>query len=323
MSAAQNVLMTKVQKARVSRSPISQLDMIGDAFVKALDDRLRELLRTITSTMVIDCEVRKLSSVLEEIPVPAMLALVDVENTKTRALINLSGDLLYHIVDLRLGGDPSAVPVTTARSITEMDCALCSDFIGCMLDCFSHALGAVLETTLDTKLTLAAFEEHATLLSIAPDNADVLVLNASLDLGEAARSGDFDLIVPLSVLDIFKSAAMKTTPRKAQPAVANLWQKHMSTVAANTPARLHSVLHRMQMHVAELENLSPGDILEIPLSARGRVSLTLGGKAAADTLATGQLGAFGGAKAVKLTDPPDDAFKDRLQRMLAGPGAAA
>ncbi|MEM7505615.1 MAG: hypothetical protein AAF415_02630, partial [Pseudomonadota bacterium] len=187
MSAAQNVLIKKVQKARVSRSPINQLDLIGDAFVKALDDRLRELLSTITSTMVIDCEVRKLAAVLEEIPVPAMLALINVENTKTRALINISGDLLFHVVDLRLGGDPSAVPITTARSITEMDCALCSDFIECMLDCFGDAVSTVLETPLDTKMSLATFEEHATLLSIAPDNADVLVLNASLDLGEAAR----------------------------------------------------------------------------------------------------------------------------------------
>lgn len=316
MSAARDVLKQKVAKARVSRSPISQLGNIGDAFVKALDDRLRILLTTITSSMVMDCEVRKLSSVLEEIPVPAMLAMVNVDRSKNKALINISNDLLFHIVDLRLGGDPSAVPVPTARSITEIDCALCSDFIQCMLDSFIEAFSTVLEVPMTSKMSLAAFEQHATLLTIAPDNADVLVLSAALDLGEAARSGDFDLIIPLSILDIFKSSMKAAAPVKAEKRSPSLWQQHMSTVAADTPARLYSVLHRLPMNVADLEELVPGQMIELPSSCRSSVALTLDGTAQSDTIAVGQLGAFGGSKAVKLSDPPDAAFQDRLRSVI-------
>ena len=317
MSVASDVLLQKVQKARVSRSPISKLDMIGDTFVRQFDDSLRELIHTITSTMVLDCEVRKLSSVLEEIPVPAMLALVDVQRSKNRVLINISNDLLFHVVDLRLGGDPAAVPIPTARSITEIDCALCSDFIGCMLDSFTDALSEVLESQTETKMTFAAFEEHATLLTIAPDNADVLVINASLDMGEAARSGDFELIIPLSILDVFKSEAKKTEPRTSTKGNTDLWQRHMSHVAANTKARLYSVLHRSEMHVGELQALQPGSIIPIPASSRESVALCIDSTASNDVLATGQLGAFNGCKAVKLSDPPNDAFQSRLSRMLA------
>ncbi|MEM8698928.1 MAG: hypothetical protein AAGF44_07125 [Pseudomonadota bacterium] len=315
MSAA-GVLIKKVEKARVSRSPITQLDLIGDAFVRELDDRLRVLINTITSTMVIDCEIRKLTSVLEEIPVPAMLALINVEGTKNKALINISNDLLFHIVDLRLGGDPSAVPIPTARSITEMDCGLCADFIDCMLMSFGEALSAVLEAPTLTKMSLAAFEEHATLLAIAPDNSDVLVLNASLDMGEAARSGDFDLIIPLSVLDIFKSAAKKIEPRAASTASSDLWQRHMSEVAASTRARLYSVMHRMPMQVSELQALTPGQILELPSSSRHNIALSIDSTDQKDVLAHGHLGALSGKKAVKLSDPPSPAFQARLRRMI-------
>ncbi|MEL6476602.1 MAG: hypothetical protein AAFR17_04680 [Pseudomonadota bacterium] len=316
MSVAADVLIKKVEKARVSRSPITQLDLIGDAFVRELDDRLRVLINTITSTMVIDCEVRKLSSVLEEIPVPAMLALINVERSKNKALINISNDLLFHIVDLRLGGDPSAVPIPTARSITEIDCGLCADFINCMLTSFTEALVTALEAPSQTKLSLATFEEHATLLAIAPDNADVLVLNASLDMGEAARSGDFELIIPLSVLDIFKSSAKKFEPRASTAAASDLWQRHMSEVAASTKARLYSVMHRMPMQVSDLQALKPGQMLEIPGSCRHGISLCIDSTDPNDTLAIGQLGALSGKKAVKLIDPPSEAFQARLRRMI-------
>ena len=43
-------------------------------------------------------EVRKLSRVLEDIPVPAMIAVLDVKGSKNQALINVSTDLLFQIL---------------------------------------------------------------------------------------------------------------------------------------------------------------------------------------------------------------------------------
>lgn len=317
MSVAEgNIVARKISSARVSRSPIPKVEQIGEDFAKILDDRLRRLLRTITSSIILDCEVRKLSRVLESIPVPAMLGVVGVKNASASALVNISNDLIYHIVDLRMGGDTEQSPVPTARSITALDCALCSDFIDCLIGAFTHAISMHIGTPDLDWMSLRQFEQHVTMARIAPDNADVLVLNVSLDIGEAARSGDFDMVIPLSVLDSFKAAGRSKSQEKAERNAMDLWANRMSRAAREAPLRLTSVIHRLHLDIGTVQSWRPGDLLEIPASGRERVELMIDGQGEVP-VAIGRLGALEGRKAVKLSLPPDPALVDHI-RSLTG-----
>ncbi|WP_157982242.1 FliM/FliN family flagellar motor switch protein [Oceanicella sp. SM1341] len=318
--AGQTIVARKISSARVSRSPIPQVEMIGEDFAKILDDRLRRLLRTITSSIILDCEVRKLSRVLESIPVPAMLGVVEVKNSPASALVNISNDLIYHIVDLRMGGDTEQSPVPTARSITPLDCALCSDFVNALIGAFTQAISIYLGAPELEWMSLRQFEQHVTMARIAPDNADVLVLNVSLDIGEAARSGDFDMVIPLSVLDSFKAASQRRTSSASERNLLDLWSNRMSRAAREAPVRVTSVIHRLHLDLGAIQEWKEGDVLEIPASGRSRIELMLPGQDEVP-LAVGRLGAFEGQKAVKLTLPPDPDFVKHIRSLTGETGA--
>ncbi|MFO7855213.1 MAG: FliM/FliN family flagellar motor switch protein [Paracoccaceae bacterium] len=313
-----NALRRKVSGQRVGRAPIPGIEEIGENFAKLLDERLRQLMRTISSAIVIDCEVRKLSSVLEDIPVPAMLAVVSVRDSQYRALINIGMDLLFHAVDLRMGGDPSAAPQPIARSITAVDCGLCEAMIEAMIEAFEGSLRLNLAPGLAPAMRLEHFEQHVTMVRIAPEHSDVLVLRLSLDMGEAARSGDFEFVLPLALLDSYRAAAPAKGGEGARSRT-DFWSRHMAQAAREAPVRLAAVLHRERRTLAELQTLAPGDLLPLPPEARERVELRLVGRGAGETFAQGRLGAIEGEKAVKLTSEPDRGRLEALKAALQAP----
>ncbi|MAS44501.1 MAG: hypothetical protein CML43_15470 [Rhodobacteraceae bacterium] len=318
--AEDSAIRRKVAGNRVGRAPIPGIEEIGENFATLLDERLRGLMRTLTSTIVIDCEVKKLSSVLEEIPVPAMIAVVDVRGSQNSALMNIGMDLLFNVVDLRMGGDPAAAPGAITRSVTSIDCALCEDFIRVVLEAFEAALRVHLGPGIRSAMKLDHFEQHVTMVRIAPDHSDVLVLKLSLDMGEAARSGEFDFVLPLAVLDSYRAAAPGTSQSGGGRVRSDIWSRHMAKAANDAPVRLRAVLHRQKLNVAQLQALEVGDLLPLPQEAREAAELVIEGPSGG-SFAVGRIGAMDGGKAVKLTEPPDRTLLAGLKRMLAAKDA--
>ncbi|MEL6678891.1 MAG: hypothetical protein AAFQ51_09305, partial [Pseudomonadota bacterium] len=203
----ESVLTKKLSARRVGRSPIPQLPEIAADFAGKVEELLRKFLKTTTGAMVLGSEVRKLSRVMEDIPVPAMLGVIDVEGVEHQALLNINSDLVYHIVDLRMGGDPANAPAPTARSFTAIDCALCEGFVEQVMRAFTVAMENALGAPVAHSLRLSHIEQNVTQVRLASSNADVLVITLNLDIGEAARMGDCELVIPLSVLDTFRAEA--------------------------------------------------------------------------------------------------------------------
>ena len=319
----ESAIRRKLSGNRVGRAPIPGVDEIGEAFARLLDEGARGLVRTITSAIVLECEVRKLSAVLEEIAMPAMLAVVRVEGSQTSALVNLGMDLVYHVVDLRMGGDASAAPAPVARSVTAIDMALCEDFVSLALAAFRGALERVLGTRVEAEMTLGHFEQHVTMVRIAPEQADVLVLKLGLDLGEAARSGGFEFVLPLSALDSLRPrAAREASAARALSARPDVWTARMTRAAAEAPLRMHAVLHREEMPLTELQALEPGMLMPLPRDCREGVELIVEGDPRNAAVALGRLGGIEGMKAVKVTPPPDAATMRELGALIA-PAAIA
>ncbi|MEO1001107.1 MAG: flagellar motor switch protein FliM [Pseudomonadota bacterium] len=299
----QNVIALKISNARVGRAPVPRVEQIGEDLGKMLDDRLRRVFKTMVSSLVLQVEVRKLSHVLETVPVPAMLGIVRAANEPSAALVHISNELLFHLVDLRLGGDPQATPVPAARTITAIDCELCRDVIDVAMQALTAAVNLNMGTEAEHRLELDRFEQHAPMARIAPEHSDVLSLQIALNIGEATRAGDMEIVVPLALLDGFRAGAPKKTVERPVDHV-DLWASRMSRAALGAPLPLRTVLHRMEVDIAALRDWRPGDILPIPGRSREDVGLELADRPDAP-IAVGRLGALEGRKAIKLSDPPD------------------
>ncbi|MEM8870286.1 MAG: FliM/FliN family flagellar motor switch protein [Pseudomonadota bacterium] len=324
MSAEGAVLERKLSSRRVGRSPLPELELIGENFGRVLEDHLRPILKATVGALILDCEVTKLADVLDRIPVPSMLGLIESDSTDRMGLVNLGSDLVYHIVDMRMGGDGAQAPQPTTRSFSAIDAQLCMDVFDAILVSFSKAIEESLGVPFDTVFRIAGHKQDINTVRIAPKSADVMLISASLDIGEAARSGDFELIMPLSILDVVRASIMQSSVTELV-SPNDLWLLQMRQCAAEAEVPLHGVLHRVTMPLNHIENLSVGEVLPVPRTALTQVELTQAiGTEHESGLATGRLGSFDGEKVLKLTDAPPDEVKDSLEKLIyPKPGAAA
>ncbi len=307
-----NILERKLSDQRVGRSPLPDLDLIGENFGRLLEDSLRPLLKTIVGALIMECQITKLAEVIDSIPVPAMLGVVENESTDRMALINVSSNLVYHIVDMRMGGDANTAPLPTTRGFTAIDAQLCMDVFDGILDAFTKALEESLGVPIDTKFSILGHKQDVNTVRIAPKSADVLLLSVSLDIGEAARSGDFDLILPLSILDIVRASTLQVDLSQLH-SPNDLWLKQMRSSAADAEVELHAIIHQESVPLSVVEALEPGQIISFRREAMQKIRVVQSlGREEQAVVANGRLGAFEGRKVLKLNDGPPDEMKEGL-----------
>ena len=145
----------------------------------------------------------------------------------------------------------------------------------------------------------------------------------NLTLGEAGRSGQFVLILPLSALDVIRAAIQARNLQAAKDRPNDLWKTLMRRAAANAPVQVDAVLHRQRLSLAALQGLQVGQVLEIPRQAVEEIQLAIpqpGGRTA--LLAQGRLGAYQDNKVIKLATPPDRRVVAHIERALRPAGSA-
>ncbi len=317
MPAADAVLRRKLSRGGVARSPLPETDVIGETLARQVEERVRPLVKSTISAMTLETRVVKLSEATQDISVPAMLGLVEVEDADTHGLLSIDTDLAYHLIDLTLGGDPAVAPTPTTRTFTGIDMALCRLHLEALLRAFSAAVGIVMGRPVTKKITLGDQRQNISQLRFAPDYVDVLVFTIALDIGDAARTGNFMLLMPLATLDVVRASVQEVDDDEARNRPDDLWRIQMRRAAAAAPVVVDAVLHRRHLTLAAIEALKPGDVLDIPASAPEDLQLTIGqpgGKTA--IVATGRLGEYRGSKVVKLGTPIDPRLCQHVRNAL-------
>ncbi|MEM7525595.1 MAG: FliM/FliN family flagellar motor switch protein, partial [Pseudomonadota bacterium] len=95
----------------------------------------------------------------------------------------------------------------------------------------------------------------------------------------------------------------------------SLWSKAMTKAANGAELRLVAVMSQLKLSVEDIAALRPGSVVPLPEGVGMDVDMRLhriGGVAEEPPLCAGALGASSGRRAVKVDEPPDDGFVDRI-----------
>lgn len=313
--SAPNLLTRKLRLGGVARAPLPDVEIIGEAFARRVEDRLRPLVKTIVTATAGPTRVGKLAAAAGAIVVPALIGVVEVEDADTPGLLTGQAEIAYHLIDLVLGGDPAASPAPRVRPFTAIDMALCRPVLEAILTAFSGAVGEGLGRPPAKTVRIRDLRQTLAQLRLAPDYIDVLTFEIALTLGEGGRTGNFALVLPLSALDVIRASVRSLDARAARDRRDDPWKLVMRRAVASAPVPVTAVLHRQSLGLAALRDLRIGQVIEIPVTAPAAIALTIdqpGGRPA--RIATGTLGAYQGMKVVKLSADPDP----RLARHVAG-----
>ena len=314
-SESNNVVSKKIEGARKVNTPIPRLNDVLGELTRKIEKTARNYLGTVVEAMILEVETKRFSDVLDAISMPAMIGIVEVDGVDRASLVNMDLDLVYHVVDLRMGGLPSELPEFAARRPTSIDTAMCIPMVDIALEGFTSGLSTVMGAEDTVPMSCGHFEHVPMLANIAPESSDVLCVQVSLDIGEAARSGNFELVVPFSTIDMIL-ARLKTSETVATDAASNAWGAHMREVVLDTEIELMPVLHSAFYSVAELSRLEVGQVIELQDNAHRSLTVNLDMMDEQIPIAKARLGAFKGGKALKLSTEPDQAFLSPLKRHI-------
>jgi flagellar motor switch protein FliM len=315
--ASGGVLARKLRQQGIARSPLPDSEFVGQAFARHIERGLRPLVKAPVGAMVLEARTVKVSEALRSVPVPAMLCLVAMEGTKSQGLLMLDGDLAYHFVDLMLGGDAAAAPAPIARTFTAVDMALCELVQSALLGAIGEALAGSFGRPMQAPFQIAGQMQDISQVRFAAPHVDVLVYNVALDIGPAARSGVLNLMLPLGMLDVVCASMQVRHEDVPREEATDLWRVQMRKAATLAPVVLDAVLHTQRMSVDAALALKVGDVIEVPAGGVGEIRLLVdqrGGRRS--RLAGGKLGAYRGAKVVKLDAPVDPRVGEHVRRAL-------
>lgn len=318
MSRVETTLARKLKRQGTARSPLPDSEFVGQALARQIEKGLKPLVKAPVSALLLSQEIVKVSKALEDVSVPAMLCLVGIERAKLQGLLMLDADLAYHVIDLMLGGDAAVAPPPITRTFTAIDMSLCGLAQSTILAGVGEAIAAAFDRPFAGELAIAGQMQDITQVRFTAPHVDALVYTIVLDIGPAARSGVVKLFLPLGLLDVV-CATMRTETGERPPEeeTFDLWAIQMRRAAAVAPVTFDAVLHAQKMPLDRAMQLAVGDVVEIPDTAVGRISLRVTQRDGTRIeLATGKLGSYRGAKVVKLHESIDDRARRHVARAL-------
>jgi flagellar motor switch protein FliM len=305
------VIKRKIEQSRVSVSSYPKLAVVSASYARESAARVRGLFNTEGDVKVEANAIMRSGRYLRGLPSPSVLAVLEVDGVPNSAAFHMDPKLVAHVIDLSMGGDPAVDSAVDDRVPTMIDLTLCRRFADAVLLAFDEAVRTVCAGKSIGDLRVMRFETQPQMATIAPERSEVVVINQRVEIGEGPRTGFFELVLPLSVLDPIKFELMQ---RFGSPSKLNsdLWDRHLRRSLMESRLELDAVVDRQKVPLQELLALKVGDVLRLGRNAQDDIELTMGSPKGPQLVAPCRLGAKGVLKAVKMTGQPSADLIEQL-----------
>lgn len=313
---AHKTLRRKIGESRVGRAPIRDIGYVCDLFARFLNAELRSVLRWPVVVNVASHELMKLGPAMKRAEPGAIYAVAEASAGFGGAMI-LNPSFLFRWLGAQTGCDGTIEGPEEQRDFTSIDASLTTDLVKCVIDSFERAAAPEGDAEPPRSLAFSRFVKERSAIIDAEDTMDVLNIRLSVKISNEEVGRDFEFLVPLAVLDVYKAAEKKSKPDKAEDAKnETLWASTMLTAAKEAEFRLVAVLHEKRMTVGDYRDLKAGSLISLPYFRQMPIELRMDtekGVAREASIGAGVLGVVDGQRAVRMTEPPMEEFINHLK----------
>ncbi|MCB9848410.1 MAG: flagellar motor switch protein FliM [Phycisphaeraceae bacterium] len=283
---------------RVSKDQMRSLQTLHEGFARNFGASLSAFLRMIVEVKLAGCEQMTYGEFVASLTIPTSFNLIDIEPLEGQICLELSPLIIYSIIDRLLGGNNEELFIPQ-RPQTLIEMRLIGQVIKRALDALSESWSDVAK--LD--FSLAETESNPQLVQIVPPNEVVIVIGFELKM--VNRAGTMSLCIPYNVIEPlmeavsaqtwFSSKGLKRTEEN---------EKRVEATLQSAPLEVSAVLANTKITLADLANLSVGDLIVTEKPAASPQTLCVEGK----RKFLCRVGQIEGSRAVRIERPirPDD-----------------
>jgi flagellar motor switch protein FliM len=274
---------------KIFRGRMPALDSINERWVGEFEQELKERIKRPLEVAVQKAEVMGYGEWLASLPTPSSFNIYNVKPWRGPALLTVTAQLLYLLVDSYYGGGAGRREMPARLALTRTEERLNSIVVDSLIRHFREAFKPIMP--LDFELLRTEVNPHYA--SIATPSETVLVSRLIVKLNDA--EGELALVFPLSLLDPVRGKldeGLRTASAESQARWLQSLRQHLES----TDVDLSGVFLNTSLSIKELLRMKPGDIL--PIEMPKTAALYSGGRA----LLRGKFGRSRGYNAVKVAE---------------------
>ena len=278
---------------RISKDQMWALQTLHETFARNFGASLSGFLRTIVEVRVAHAEQMTYSEFISSLPNPTSFNLVDSDDLDGQMCLELSPLIIYPIIDRLLGGSNQDLFIPQ-RAMTLIETRL----IHRILERGMSALGEAWESVRKIDYQLGDMESNPQIVQMVPPNEVVVVIGFEIKMTN--RAGTMSLCIPFNVIEpLMDDLSAQNWALAGRLRNDRRWERLIVERLADARLNVAGVLAETTITMAELRELSAGDIITTEKTATGPVVLSAEG--VPKFLA--HIGQFKGNRALKILGP--------------------
>ncbi len=286
LSALDSMLVTPTAPAVASVRPLDLtdlgatpgqapgLELVHEGFSRLLGIEFERATRSVGFVSALRHEIVPFSEVYASLPSPTGIVLVDIEAFDCTGLLAIDLDLLFHFIDLVMGGpggSEDAAALVQNRSFTPTERTLVRHLVGYVSAALEQAWADIAPLKLRA-LRAEVDKRHAAV--IAPAER---VVNFVSKLEWGAVTGKIALIVPYRGMRPYGRRLEHMAVNSSGGADDEEWGEAITQLLFDVPVQLTAVLGRAEMSLRDIMNLEVGTSLRLDTGPSSTVELQVEG----------------------------------------------
>lgn len=258
---------------KFSKSHLSTMELIYEGFSRHLKTALFVYVRQSINFSLASVEQQSFEEYVESLPIPSSLITFKMKNLPGSAVLEISPELTFLILDRLLGG--MGDQPTKVRDLTEIESVIIRKVAERILMAFRQAWSEIY----DIEPTIESLETNPQLLQVVPPNEIVAIATLEVRIGESTGAMSVCLpyltlesIMPKLTRQVWFSAKFENKDIDTQG--NSKIRENISRV--NLPVQIE--LGRAKISIKDLLDLKPGDSIKLDTPANNDIRVLVNGK---------------------------------------------
>lgn len=250
-------------EARIVRGRMPTLEMINERFARLYRNSLYNMLRRTATISVGAIETVKFGEYMHRLQVPTSLNLVRILPLRGTALMVLSPQLVFTVVDNYFGGKGRHSRIE-GRDFTATESRIIQILLEMAFDAMKEAWSNVVPINVEYIST----EMNPQFANIVSPTEIVVVIVLKIDL--EGGSGELHVTIPYAMIEPLREI-LDAAVQSDRNGKDGRWAHSLRDEIEDAEVDLATLLGRATLSLAELVNLKPGDI--VPCDFSGKVTV--------------------------------------------------
>ncbi len=258
---------------KFAKDQLRTMEVIYENYSRLIASYLSGVLRSFCQAEVISVEPQTYYEFINSLPEPVVLGIIDFRPLNGSAIMEISPDIAFSIIDKLLGGPGRIIHQSKTRSFTEIEISLIEQIVNQLISLMDEPWANVITTN----FKLERIETNPQFAQIMSPNETIAIITMNLSIGEI--EGIINICIPHIVIEpIADQLSTKywfssQSEKNASNAKSDLLTKKIKKAILDIKA----VIGSAQITVREFIGLQKGDVIKLNKKIGEEISLVVGG----------------------------------------------